>query len=53
LICIKAKPTRFGYDAIMNPEPVSQTESLAASQFRRADGLWEGVARISGMVLAQ
>lgn len=33
----------------MNPDTVSQTESLAASQFRRADGLWEGVARVSGM----
>lgn len=33
----------------MNPDTTSPFESLAASQFRRADGLWEGIARVSGM----
>ncbi|HEX4878772.1 MAG TPA: HAD-IC family P-type ATPase [Limnobacter sp.] len=33
----------------MNPDSISQTEDLAASQFRRSDGLWEGIARVSGM----
>lgn len=33
----------------MNPDIRSQFEGLAASQFRRADGLWEGIARVSGM----
>lgn len=33
----------------MNPALTSQQESLCASQLRRADGLWEGVARVSGM----
>lgn len=33
----------------MNASTLSQTEAFAASQSRRSDGLWEGVARISGM----
>jgi P-type Cu2+ transporter len=33
----------------MNPPPASETENLAASQLRRADGLWEGIARVRGM----
>ena len=49
LICIKTRLFQAGYDAVMNPDTVSQSEGLAASQFRRADGLWEGIARVSGM----
>jgi P-type Cu2+ transporter len=49
LIYINSTLSTVEYDAAMNSVNTPQSERLSATQHRRADGQWEGLAHVNGM----